>query len=53
MKEYQAKSSNTLSFDVTNGDQLVGKLIYKSWFKFNAEIEFPDHSSYQIEPKGF
>ncbi|GAB0157090.1 hypothetical protein CHRYSEOSP005_23590 [Chryseobacterium sp. Alg-005] len=53
MTEYQAKSNNTFSFDVTKDDQLIGKLIYKSWFRFNAVIEFPDNSNYQIEPKGF
>lgn len=53
MTEYQAKSKETLSFDITKEDQLIGKLTYKSWFKFNAEIEMAHNSKYQIEPKGF
>jgi hypothetical protein len=50
--EYQAKSNNTLSFDVTKDEKTIGKLVYKNWFKFNAEIEILN-SKYQIEPKGF
>jgi hypothetical protein len=53
MAEYQAKSSSSLSFEVTKGDNLIGKLTYKSWFKFNAVMEISNHSSYQVEPKGF
>lgn len=53
MAEYYAKSSNSLSFEVFNNDQLTGKITYKSWFNFNAVIELADHQSFQIEPKGF
>ena len=53
MTEYLAKSNNSLSFDVTKDDKLIGKLTYQSWFKFNAEIEMANHSIYQVEPKGF
>jgi hypothetical protein len=53
MAEYQAKSSNTLSFDLTKDDKLIGKLAYKSWFKFNAIIEIANNSVYQVEAKGF
>ncbi|MBK1895993.1 hypothetical protein [Chryseobacterium paridis] len=53
MAEYHAKSSNSLSFEITRGDQLIGRLVYKSWFKFNAEVEIVDNLTYQIEPKGF
>ncbi|ROH99456.1 hypothetical protein [Chryseobacterium daecheongense] len=53
MTQYQAKSPNSLSFDITKSDQLIGKLIYQGWFKFNAIIELSDNSTYQIEPKGF
>ena len=52
MAAYQAKSNN-LSFEVTTADKLIGKLSYKSWFKFNAVIEFANGSAYQVEPKGF
>jgi hypothetical protein len=53
MTEYQAKSINALSFDVTKDDKLVGSLSYNSWFKFNAEIVIANNSNYQVEPKGF
>ena len=53
MTEYQAKSNNSLSFDVTKDDKLIGKLSYKSWFKFNAVIEIANNTNYQVEPKGF
>ncbi|MBB4805237.1 hypothetical protein HNP38_000509 [Chryseobacterium defluvii] len=53
MTEYQAKSANYLSFEVTKDDKLIGKLTYKNWFKLNALIELADNSGYQIEPKGF
>lgn len=53
MAEYQTKSSNTLTFDLTRGDQLIGKLSYKSWFKFDARVELGDSSNYKVEPKGF
>ncbi|ASE60618.1 hypothetical protein H3Z85_15930 [Chryseobacterium indologenes] len=52
MAEYYAKSKNTLSFEVTRSEQLVGKLSYESWFTFNAVIEIAN-SQYQVEPKGF
>ena len=52
MKEYQAKSNSSLSFEITKDDELIGKLSYKSWFKFDATIEITN-SNYQVEPKGF
>ena len=53
MAEYQAKPKNQLIFDLTQADILVGKLSYKSWFKFDALIEIADNLTYQVEPKGF
>jgi hypothetical protein len=53
MAEYQAKSNNSLSFEVTKDDRLIGRLNYKSWFRFNAIIEIIDGLNYEIEPKGF
>lgn len=53
MAEYYAKSSNSLSFEVTREEKLIGKLTYTSWFKFNAVIEIADGQTYQVEPKGF
>ncbi|MDR6920233.1 MULTISPECIES: hypothetical protein [Chryseobacterium] len=52
MAEYQAKSINSLTFEVTDEGHTIGKLIYKGWFSFNAEIQTSE-VSYQIEPKGF
>lgn len=53
MAVYEAKSNSTFSFEVSKENLLIGKLSYKSWFKFNAVIELVNNSSYQIEPKGF
>ena len=53
MTAYLAKSTNSLSFDVTKDEQLIGKLNYQSWFKFNAVIEMANGSNYLVEPKGF
>ncbi|WAC10599.1 hypothetical protein [Dyadobacter pollutisoli] len=53
MAEYQTKSSDSLSFDLTKDSKSIGKLSYKSWFKFNAVIELANNSRYQVEPKGF
>jgi hypothetical protein len=33
--------------------KLIGKLSYKTWFKFNAIIEIADIPGYQFEQKGF
>jgi len=52
MAEYYAKSHNSLSFEITKESQMIGRLIYESWFKFNAEIEIANRF-YLIEPKGF
>ena len=53
MAEYQAKANNSLSFDLTKNEALIGNLSYKNWFKFNAVIEIANGSKYQVEPKGF
>ncbi|MBD2701155.1 hypothetical protein IC229_10950 [Spirosoma sp. BT702] len=53
MADYQAKSTNALSFVLTQDDKLIGKLSYRSWFKFNALLELANNSVYQVEPKGF
>ncbi len=52
MTEYQAKLNGSVSFDVMKDDQLIGKIVYKNLFKFNAVIEIAN-TSYQVEPKGF
>lgn len=53
MTEYQAKSNNSLSFQVMKDQELIGKLSYKSWFKFDAEIEIAGKNKYVAGPKGF
>ena len=53
MAEYYAKSSNSLTFEITKEEKLIGKLAYTSWFKFNAVIEIANGKIYQVEPKGF
>lgn len=53
MAEYQAKPNSSLVFELAQGDQLIGKLSYKGWFKFDALIEMANSSTYQVEPKGF
>ena len=49
---YNAKSSNSLDFEITQQEKIIGKIIYPSWFKFSAQIEI-SNSKYQAEPKGF
>jgi hypothetical protein len=51
--EYQAKLSDSMSFEVTQSDKLIGRLTYGSWFKFNSSLVLSGGSTYQIEPKGF
>lgn len=53
MAEYQAKSLNSLSFELTRDNGSIGKLSYKNWFTFSALVEMADHRAYQVEPKGF
>ncbi|GAB3988293.1 hypothetical protein GCM10028807_10630 [Spirosoma daeguense] len=53
MTEYQAKSTKPLTFNITKDDQLIGKLVYESWFKFSSTLELANGSTYQIKPKGF
>lgn len=52
MATYQAKSTNGLSFEVSNDSEVIGQLTYSSWFKFNAVITIAD-TAYPVEPKGF
>ena len=53
MADYQAKSTDTLSFNLTQDEILIGRLFYKGWFKFAASVELANSSTYQIESKGF
>jgi hypothetical protein len=53
MTEYQAKSTHSLLFELTQGDELIGKLSYQSWFKFDALLQMANNLTYPIKPKGF
>lgn len=53
MVEYKAKSDGSLTFVVSKDEELIGRLLYKSWFTFDAIIELADDSRFTIEPKGF
>jgi len=53
MATYQAKSTNSLIFDLTQDDRFIGRLRYKSWLKFDASIEMANHKYYHVEPRGF
>jgi hypothetical protein len=53
MEEYLAKSTKALVFELSQAGRSIGKLTYKSWFKFNALIEMENKINYQVEPKGF
>lgn len=53
MADYKAKSIDSLSFDLTQGDSFIGKLSYKSWFSFIAVIEMANKATYQVDSKGF
>jgi hypothetical protein len=50
--EYHAIAEKYTDFKVTKDGKSIGQLIYKSWFKFSAEMEI-SNSKYQVEPKGF
>ncbi|SKB46444.1 hypothetical protein SAMN05660226_01466 [Parapedobacter luteus] len=52
MATYQAKSTNGLSFEVRKDGGIIGSLLYRSWYKFNAVITMAD-ATYAVEPKGF
>lgn len=52
MTEYKAKSDQSLVFELIKNEKTIGKLTYKSWFKFSAVIEILN-SKYEVEPKGF
>lgn len=53
MAQYETTSSNSLTFELSKEQIQLGKLTYKSWFKFSAIMELNDFSQYTIEPKGF
>lgn len=53
MKEYKVKSEDTKHFSLTLDYQEIGRLIYKKWFSFKAEMILMGARTYQIEPKGF
>lgn len=52
MSLYKAFSNNSKAFTLTNNDALLGELLYKKWYSFNAEIHLPNLTQYSLEPKG-
>ncbi|MBU1822220.1 MAG: hypothetical protein KKG00_12025 [Bacteroidetes bacterium] len=53
MGHYKTNSSNSRNFILTTGNCKIGELKYKQWYSFRAEVQLADHSTYQLEPKGF
>ncbi len=53
MKNYTITSTDSKQFTLADGDKVLGKLVYESWFSFKADITLADQSSFQVEPKGF
>jgi hypothetical protein len=53
MADYQAKSTDFLTFELTGGHGLIGSLSYKNWFSFSASIKMANESACQVEPMGF
>jgi hypothetical protein len=51
--EYQAKLNDSMSLEVTQSDNFIGRLTYESWFKFNSSLVLSGGSTYRIEPRGF
>ena len=38
MGQYKANATNSKNFSLTFENQIIGELIYKEWYSFNAEI---------------
>lgn len=53
MGQYKANSTNSKNFSLLSDDKVIGELIYKKWYSFNAEIQLSNGATYQLEPKGF
>lgn len=53
MAEYKAKSIKSLNFELIRDENLIGKLSYKSWFRFDALVVMTNNKSYEVAPKGF
>lgn len=48
----EAKSTDKKTFQLTDNEQLLGELIYKSLFFINAEIKLTNSELYEIRPVG-
>jgi hypothetical protein len=53
MGQYKANATNSKNFSLTFENQIIGELIYKEWYSFNAEILLSNGAKYQLESKGF
>jgi hypothetical protein len=45
--------SNRRNFSLTEGDKILGELIFLKWFSLNAVIKFNEKSDHKFETKGF
>ena len=45
--------SNRRNFSLTDGDKILGELIFLKWFSLNAVIKFNEKSDHKFETKGF
>lgn len=52
MAEYHAISSNYFTFEISKLNEPIGKLSYNRWYEFDANIDFCNGSSYQLETHG-
>ena len=53
MGQYIANSVNVKDFTLSLNNVDIGVLRYTKWYSFEAGIVLADHSSYQLQPKGF
>jgi len=53
MKEVIAKSTDSKTFTLTADGKDIGRLKYKNWFSFKAQVELADYSTVDIVTVGF
>ena len=53
MATYKVKSADTTEFTLLQNEQYIGRLKYKNWFSFKAEITIENDIILQVEPVGF
>jgi len=53
MTEYVSQSTDGRTFGLTRNGDNIGKIAYKTWFTFNADIELAGGKNLHIGTKGF